>query len=158
MPERRTASRGTLESVASEADHRDIARVLDYYAEALDTRCWELLSDVFVPELEFDFGEWTATSREQAVAAIRTYLDDCGPTQHLLGNYRIDVNGDAARSRVYVRAFHVGIGAATGKTYEMGGEYRDELRRTPEGWRSHRREGVVFWELGSRDVLGPGEP
>jgi hypothetical protein len=74
--------------------------VLDRYAEARDTRRWALLSEVFVPELEFDFGEWTASSREQAVAMIRTYLDDCGPTQHLLSNYRIDINGDAARSRV----------------------------------------------------------
>lgn len=142
--------------MANDADHRKIARVLDRYADALDTRRWELLSEVFVPEVEFDFGEWTVASREEAVSIIRGYLEGCGPTQHLLGNYRIDVNGDAARSRVYVRAFHVGIGEATGKTYEMGGEYRDELRRTPEGWRSHRREGVVFWELGSRDVLGRG--
>ena len=143
-----------MEFMGSDADQWEIARVLDRYAEALDTRRWELLSQVFVEELEFDFGEWTATSREEAVATIRTYLDGCGPTQHLLGNYRIDVDGDAARARVYVRAFHVGIGAATGKTYEMGGEYRDELRRTPEGWRSYRREGVVFWEVGSREVLG----
>ena len=142
--------------MTGETDHQSIVRVIDRYAEALDTRRWELLSEVFVPDLEFDFGEWTATSRDAAVAAIRGYLDECGPTQHLLGNYRIDVNGDAARSRVYVRAFHVGIGSASGKTYEMGGEYRDELRRTAEGWRSHRREGVVFWEVGSRDVLGSG--
>lgn len=140
--------------MANDADHRKITRVLDRYAEALDTRRWELLSAVFVPELEFDFGEWTATSREEAVATIRTYLEDCGPTQHLLGNYRIDVNGDTASSSVYVRAFHLGVGAAIGKTYEMGGEYRDELRRTAEGWRSYRRQGVVFWEQGSRDVLG----
>ena len=96
--------------MANDADHWKIARVLDRYAEALDTRRWELLSEVFVPELEFDFGEWTVTSREEAVATIRTYLDGCGPTQHLLGNYRIDVDGDAARTRVYVRAFHIGIG------------------------------------------------
>ena len=145
-----------LEFVENDADYWPIARVLDRYAEALDTRRWELLSDVFVPELEFDFGEWTATSRETAVATIRTYLDDCGPTQHLLGNYRIDVAGDNAQSRVYVRAFHLGTGKASGKTYEMGGEYRDALRRTPEGWRICRREGVVFWELGSRSVLGRG--
>lgn len=143
--------------VGSGADHREIVRLLDRYAEALDTRCWRLLSEVFVPELEFDFGEWTVTSRTEAVATIRGYLDGCGPTQHLLGNYRIDLDGDAAHSRVYVRAFHVGIGSAAGKTYEMGGEYRDELRRTREGWRSFRREGIVLWEVGSRDVLGPAE-
>ncbi len=142
--------------VEDAADYWPIARVLDRYAEALDARRWELLSDVFVPELEFDFGEWVVSSRDEAVTAIRSYLDDCGPTQHLLGNYRIDVDGDGARSRVYVRAFHLGIGQASGKTYEMGGEYRDELRRTPEGWRITRREGVVFWEIGSRAVLGGG--
>ena len=48
------------------------------------------------------------------------------------------------------------MGEAEGKTYETGGEYRDELRRTEADWRSFRREGDVFWELGSRDVRGPG--
>ena len=134
----------------------EIAGVLDAYAEALDRRKWALLDEVFAPQVEFDFGEWVARSREEAVASIRSYLDGCGPTQHLLGNYRIDVEGETARSRVYVRAFHLGVGDAEGKTYEMGGEYRDELRRTEAGWRSFRREGEVFWELGSRDVLGPG--
>ena len=145
-----------LESMEDTADHWPIARVLDRYAEALDSRRWELLSDVFVPGVEFDFGEWVATSRDEAVVAIRSYLDACGPTQHLLGNYRIESDGESASSRVYVRAFHQGVGQASGKTYEMGGEYRDALRRTPQGWRITRREGVVFWETGTRAVLGAG--
>jgi len=132
----------------------EISGLLDAYAEALDRREWKILDEVFAPELEFDFGEWSARSRGEAVQTIRTYLDVCGPTQHLLGNYRIDVSGETARSRVYVRAFHLGVGAAEGKTYEMGGEYRDELRLGEEGWRSFRRVGEVFWEIGSRDVLG----
>ena len=92
-------------------------------------------------------------AEQQAVAEhLRCQIEDVlrrrigPPAQH----------GDGARSRVYVRAFHLGIGQASGKTYEMGGEYRDELRRTPEGWRITRREGVVFWEIGSRAVLGGG--
>ena len=137
-------------------DLHGIGRVLDTYAEALDRRDWDRLSDAFTPDLEFDFGEWVATSRAQAVATIRRYLDACGPTQHLLGNYRIDVDGDRARSAVYVRAFHIGVGEARGLTYEMGGEYRDWLRRTSEGWRSYRREGETLWEVGDRKVLGPG--
>ena len=36
----------------------------------------------------------------------------------------------------------------------MGGEYADDLRRTPDGWRSVRRSLRVFFELGSREVLG----
>ena len=141
--------------MSSLADERwEIVRVLDRYAEALDQRRWELLDRVFAPDLEFDFGEWVTRSRADAVAAIRSYLDGCGPTQHLLGNYRIEIDGDRATSAVYVRAFHLGVGGAEGQVYEMGGEYRDELRRTPEGWRSVKRKGVVFWETGSRAVLG----
>lgn len=145
-------------SSAGESDERDrsaIVAVLDRYADALDSRNWNLLREVFSDDVQLDFGEWTATSRDQAIAAMRRYLDGCGSTQHLLGNYRIVLAGDTAASRVYVRAFHVGIGRAQGKTYEMGGEYRDELRRTPAGWRITKRQGVPFWEQGSREVLSP---
>ena len=133
----------------------EIAGVLDAYAEALDRRKWALLDEVFAPELEFDFGEWVARSREEAVTSIRSYLDGCGPTQHLLGNYRIDVEGETARSRVYVRAFHLGVGDAAGKTYEMGGEYRDELRRTEAGWRIASRRGRLHFEQGNPAVRAP---
>jgi hypothetical protein len=137
-------------------DRIEIVAVLDRYAEALDQRRWELLEQVFVPDVHFDFGEWSARSLPEAVATIRSYLDGCGPSQHLLGNYRIELDGDRATSRVYVRASHVGVGRADGKSYEMTGEYADELRRTPAGWRSVKRRAQVFFELGSREVLGPG--
>ena len=141
----------------SEADDRwEICRVLDGYAEALDRRDWDALESVFTEDLVFDFGEWVTKSRAAAVKSIRSYLDGCGPTQHLLGNYRIDLDGDQAASRFYVRAFHIGIGNAEGETYEMAGEYSDRLRLTPDGWRSFSRQGRVQWEIGSRSVLGPG--
>jgi 3-phenylpropionate/cinnamic acid dioxygenase small subunit len=140
--------------MSAETDRNEIISVLDGYADALDARRWDDLRAVFADDVRVDFGEWTATSRDQAVAAIRGYLDACGPSQHLLGNYRIRIAGDAAESRVYVRAFHVGAGQAAGKTYEMGGEYRDELRRTRDGWRIVKRRGVVVFEQGSREVLG----
>jgi hypothetical protein len=141
--------------VAAElADRIEIVALLDRYAEALDSRRFELLEQVFAADVDFDFGEWRTRSLAEAVATIRSYLDGCGPTQHLLGNYRIELDGDRARSRVYVRASHLGVGAMAGRIYEMAGEYEDELRRTPRGWRSVARRGRVFFEIGSREVLG----
>ena len=29
---------------------------------------------------------------------MRSFLDDCGPTQHLLGNVMIEIDGDLARA------------------------------------------------------------
>jgi hypothetical protein len=86
---------------------------------------------------------------------IRRHLDACGPTQHLLGNFVVELAGDAARSTCSVRAFHAGVGAAAGRTYEVLAEYRDALERRPEGWRVARRTMRVSQEIGSREVLGP---
>jgi hypothetical protein len=135
-------------------DRAEITAVLDRYAEALDERRWELLDRVFAPDGVFDAGEYVARGRPEIVRTIRTYLDHCGPSQHLLGNHRVELDGDSARSRVYVRAFHACRDRGDPRVYEMGGEYADELRRTPAGWLSVRRTLRVFFELGSRDVLG----
>lgn len=141
----------------SERDDRaEITAVLDGYAECLDRRDWAGLDRVFASDVEFDFGEWRSSNREETVAAIRSYLDGCGPTQHLLGNYRVELDGDRATSKVYVRAFHIGVGEAESKTYEMAGEYRDRLERRDGRWLSVERVGEVFWEVGEREVLGPG--
>lgn len=139
------------------ADHREIVRALDRYAEALDGRDWTLLARVFTPNVVFDWQLWQAESLEAAVASIRQFLDGCGPTQHLLGNYRVEFDGDRAHSACYVRAFHIGVGSRAGLHYEMGGEYRDEWRRTAEGWRSEKRLARVIFEHGDRSVLGPAE-
>ena len=63
-------------------------------------------------------------------------------------------DGDRARSRVYVRAFHACKDRSDPRVYDIGGEYQDELRRTPEGWLSVHRTMRMFFEHGTRDVLG----
>jgi 3-phenylpropionate/cinnamic acid dioxygenase small subunit len=143
----------------SEADdYAEILATLARYSTALDQRDWALLEDVFTRDLVYDAGEWTTRSFDEYLDRLRPYLDGCGPTQHLLGNYRIELDGDTARSAVYIRAFHVGTRELSNTTYEMFGEYRDELIRTGEGWRSRHRTLRLHYELGSRDVLRPALP
>ena len=73
-------------------DRQAIVALLDRYAQALDTRRWELLDEVFDPEVVFDFGpDWQTRGRDAAVARIRASLNACGPTQHLQGNHRIEI-------------------------------------------------------------------
>ena len=143
----------------SKADDRfAIIAVLDRYSECLDTRDWEGLSEVFTDDVEMDFGAWRASDLDQVRANIRSFLDGCGPSQHLLGNYRIelDADGDRASSRCYCRVMHFGKGEHEGKTFESWIEYSDELVRTPEGWRSRKREGRSQMNQGSIELLGPG--
>lgn len=132
----------------------DVIDTVNRYATALDSRDWRLLDEVFTPDAVGDFGGSLLTGREALREMVRRALGGAGATQHLLTNHRVELDGDAARCVCRVRAFHAGAGPAGG-SYELFGEYRDRLVRTPEGWRIERRELVIQHEVGSRDVLGP---
>jgi hypothetical protein len=88
----------------SEADDRfAIIATLDRYAECLDTRDWPRLAEVFTADVDMDFEAWHARGLDAVTTNIRSFLDGCGPSQHLLGNYRIELEGDRASSRCYCR-------------------------------------------------------
>lgn len=139
------------------ADRMEVTDVLNRYATACDTRDWALFDRIFMPDIEANYGGPNVfNNRGAVVEMIRSMLGGCGPTQHMLSNYRITIDGDAADTVCSVRAFHAGIDEAKGKTFEVWGEYRDRLVRTGEGWRIARRTMAVTWVHGSFDVLRPG--
>ena len=137
-------------------DRFEIIATLDRYAECLDTRDWEGLADVFTTDVEMDFSVWRATDLDAVRKNIRAFLDGCGPSQHLLGNYRIQLDGDSARSKCYCRVMHLGKGDHHGKTFESFIEYADDLVRTTDGWRSRKRIARAQMNLGDATLLGPG--
>ncbi len=142
--------------ISSAEDRFEIIATLDRYAECLDTRDWAGLADVFSEDVEMDFGVWKASNLDEVRSSIGSFLDGCGPSQHLLGNYRIRLEGDRASSKCYCRVMHHGKGEHEGKSYESWIEYSDELVRLPIGWRSRNRIAKVQLEEGDRSLLGPG--
>jgi hypothetical protein len=140
----------------SEADDRfEIIGVLDRYAECLDARDWKGLADVFTEDADVDFGLWRSGTLDEVRSRIGSFLNGCGPSQHLLGNYRIELDGDRATSKCYCRVMHFGKGEHEGKTYEAYLEYADELVRTAAGWRSHKRVATASMQQGDASLLGP---
>lgn len=120
---------------------RRIERVLNRYATALDGRDWSALDDVFASDATAYYeGIGSYNGRSAIVKLIKTVLSGCGPTQHLLGNVRIEVDGHEARARCYLQAIHVGVSMYAGSKMTVWGEYRDTLRLTTEGWRITHRE------------------
>jgi hypothetical protein len=136
-------------------DRTAVIDTVNRYATALDSRDWAMLDEVFTPDVLGDYGAGVLEGREAVRGMVRHMLGGTGASQHLLANHRVDVEGDTARCVCQVRAFSAGGGARAGQTYELLGEYRDRLVRTPAGWRIARREMSVHHEIGSRDVLGP---
>ena len=81
---------------------REIYRNLVRFAQAMDDRNWALLDDVTTADIAADLGTGKLSGRAGMIAVMRQFLDQCGTTQHMLGNVLIDVNGNTARSQAYV--------------------------------------------------------
>ncbi|WP_280419621.1 nuclear transport factor 2 family protein [Nocardia carnea] len=141
-------------------DRDAIADTVNRYTYALDERNWPRLDEVFAPDAVARYGAAAAPAvrgRPEIVAMIRSFLDRCGPSQHLLGNHVIDIDGDTATSICKARVLHIGAGENSNLTYECVGVYRDRLTRTEQGWRIAERTFVIDIELGDRHaVLGGG--
>jgi hypothetical protein len=136
-------------------DRFAIIETLDRYGLALDAKDWALLDQVFTPDAVGDFGEFQCRDREAIRSMVRSMLGGCGPTQHMLGLYRVAISGNEATSVCAIRAHHVGRGAEAALEYECFGEYRDQLVRMPAGWRIRKRSMRLTHETGSRQILKP---
>ena len=143
---------------ADEAAQRlAIADVLYRYATALDARDWQLLEQVFAEDAVYAIGAYGECAGPRAIGErLSQLLGAYDATQHLIGNAVIEVDGARARSTSYVRAYHHWIEADGPRTMEVGGVYRDELTRTPQGWRIARRVLDVVWREGVAKIAGPG--
>lgn len=135
---------------------RDIGRTLSRLARAMDERDWAALEAIYLEDATADMGVGLLRGREAIVASLRSFLDECGPTQHLLGNLVIDVEGDRATSRCYVADMHVGAGDKAQLNFRTLGEYHDAWVRRDGAWRITHRRKLSRALIGSIEVLGPG--
>jgi hypothetical protein len=141
--------------ICSCSDRQAIVDVLDRYATCLDTRDWPGLEDVFSPDATAQYGV-RLEGRSAIIESIRGFLGGCGPSQHLLGNYEIRVDGDGAEAVTKARVIHVGAGQRAALVpYEAIGMYRDQLVRTSYGWRITHRQFDVQITLGDVEILQP---
>lgn len=128
-------------------DERDIERALYTAARAMDDHDWTAVAEVFADDATGDLGAGSLVGSAAIVALIRSYLDACGPTQHLLGNVIVDVAGDTAVSRAYVHDLHLSVDGSE-RFYTMG-EYHDRWERRSGRWRIVERIKVNRAHVGS---------
>ncbi|WP_374021443.1 nuclear transport factor 2 family protein [Mycobacterium sp. HNNTM2301] len=114
-------------------DERDVQRALILFARAMDDRDWDRMAELLTHDAHGDFGMGRVQGSHAIIELIRGFLDACGPTQHLLGNIVIDVEGDTAVSRSYVRDVHLTSTADPSTRFYTIGDYRDTWRRRTDG-------------------------
>jgi hypothetical protein len=132
---------------------REIYRKLVRFAYAMDERDWGLLDDITTDDIEADLGVGRIQGRGALVSLLRRYLDQCGTTQHMLGNVLIEVNGDRATSQAYVADLHLGAHGKEDVTFRTLGRYNDEWIRVEEQWLMCRRVKANRGIVGSMEVF-----
>ena len=133
------------------SDERELLNQLGEFARILDGRRWQDVSQVFSGNISFNYGDGKEQKGLKALSDnFKTFLDPCGPSQHLLGSIQLEIDGDTAVSRSYVQARHQGSGAKADRFLDSNGEYIDRWQREPNGWRIVRRD--VQWAILSGDM------
>jgi ketosteroid isomerase-like protein len=122
-------------------DREAIWRLFMEYKRHLDQRDFRAYASLFTDDAVWagNLGKAVGPA-EIEVLLIRTlevYPSDRERTYHLIMNEAIDVDGDAASARS--NWGYVTRGPNDEPVFEMLGRYRDDLVRTPDGWRFARR-------------------
>ena len=132
------------------------------YATSLDTRDWVALNAVFDESATAEYGSDSiglkikSSSRKEIVNMCKSSLNGCGFTQHLLGNFIINIDNKSATSKCYVRVYHAGLEPNEKEFYEMFGEYIDDWKLIDNSWFIIHRKLIVNFEKGNREkVLAP---
>lgn len=134
-------------------DAAAIVAACNLAARLFDARAWDRIGEVMLPDVE----AYGCVGLESVVRdSLRAHLGGCGPSQHLLGNHEVFVDGDTAASITKARVYHQGLGARADRFFECFGDYHDTWQRTPDGWRMRTRTFDVSITLGDFSVLQPG--
>jgi len=129
----------TLQEIS---DRLEIGELLVRYSHAVDTQDWDAFERVFTKDAVIDYTEMGGPRGD--VASTREFLASTmpgfGSYQHLIGNTILEITGDTATARSICHNPMV-IDQGEGKTHVFfcGLWYKDQLVRTPEGWRINDR-------------------
>jgi len=136
-------------------DRAEICEVLYNYATGCDQKDEKLFRSIWADEVTVDgvggiYGESkpaTLSADKWASLLIRR-LSKYAVTQHVMLNPEIEVNGDQAKSVVYMQCRLFAQGWKQGDPiYDMGGFYTHNLIRTAQGWRIKSYCLHITWDL-----------
>jgi ketosteroid isomerase-like protein len=125
-------------------DHIDIQRLMYSYARCADNKDYDGFADVFCEDAIFEYAG-TLISPLTEIQVLMHNLEKYVTTQHQVHNVLYDVDGDSAHGETYCLASHLLDSPPHDQKIDMWIIYKDELRRTAQGWRIARRDFNLLW-------------
>jgi len=123
-------------------------------ARAMDARDWPLLESCYTAEAVGRFATGEVVGVTRIKGQYEAFLTPLDVTQHLVTNVACALSGDTATVHSYFHAQHVRVGTEGGEHFVIGGQYDDEMVRTPSGWRIGARQVRGMWSQGNPRVVG----
>lgn len=115
---------------------------------AVDQHAWDRLNDVFTPDALVDYTATGGIARPypEVKAWLAATLPVFTGMQHVLGQRRVEIDGDSAAVRAYVtNPLLIDREGRAPWRADLGGVYVHTLVRTPAGWRSWQLVEELLW-------------
>jgi ketosteroid isomerase-like protein len=139
------------------SDRIEIQDLISRYAHAIDDSDWDALDRVFTPDAVIDYTELGGA--KGTLQETKGYLAAAMPAftgfQHLSTTTRLDLDGDRATARTILFNPMVMQHEGEERVFFIGLWYRDQLVRTPEGWRIQHRREEKSWSFNAPPGLLP---
>lgn len=136
------------------ADRLAISDLQHTIALATDQATWPTFLACFVAGAHADYGDLGAGPVESLVERIRESQARYQGTMNVVGTHTVSIDGDRAVAETYVVSHHFRSDSGQSWDDQAGTHYRDELERTPAGWRIVARAASLRWFRS--DEIAPG--
>ncbi|HQR03977.1 MAG: nuclear transport factor 2 family protein [Proteobacteria bacterium] len=130
------------------SDRMEIEQLVVDYADAIDSRRFDILDQVFTPDAYIDYRAMGGVDGryEEIKPWLKQALAKFPAYQHMVANQRIRLDGDTATGRVMCFNPMETVGPdGSRQVMFLGLWYCDRFVRTPQGWRMCERVEERGW-------------
>lgn len=143
------------------SDREDVLDTCVRYSWHADLREWDRMAEIFADRVRLDTrtmpgGGQAVLDRADMIRGWAALFATLGPTQHLMGSLRAEVDGDTAWCVAQYHAQHLAPRAAGDPGLVIAGHYRFGLTRVSGRWLIDDLTIRQTWSTGNLAVLGGG--
>jgi hypothetical protein len=148
----------TIDATLQQLVERDeITNLVARLGVALDEGRFDEMRSLLTDDVTVRTPGGTAEGREAVIAQARRNHRLEQPSQHMITNLLIDLDGDQAQARANLMVAFGPLGGAKDSSrprelpveYTTGQVYRFDLMRTSDGWRLAGIENTAVWTSGT---------
>lgn len=139
------------------SDRFEIQDLLYRYADCIDRRDFDALTDVFTADAHIDYSVYGGAVGNPAeiIDFLKKALGGGFKAyQHLNANLHVQLQGDNATGRIMCfNPQELKLGKGKTHLFMLGLWYRDQYVRTPQGWRIQQRVEEKSWAFNLPDFM-----